>query len=138
MGVCGWSYFYGTHLIIYPRWSDHVLVTETGDGKLSVDLLLNQRGRHIAFKLFVFRIDSDYRRNNSAESIQRDMPGIHYFLGFFTSYERYGFRSRVSIGIPLWFLTGMLGLITIYIWRKTGKPKSGGAFPVETKKLGAM
>jgi len=56
------------------------------------------------------------------------------FLGFMWGNE----QGQSWIALPFWFLTSVLALILIYVWRKTRpKPNPATAFPVETGKVTA-
>ena len=55
------------------------------------------------------------------------------FLGFSYWHEPLGWRMPIhwQVMVPYWFLILVFAGLLYFVWRKTGKPKPAGAFPVE-------
>lgn len=60
-------------------------------------------------------------------------PNIHFFAGFGLEHEAGSWGHVEVLTVPYWFLIPLFGFILFFVWRKTGKKKLGGAFPVEVK-----
>jgi len=93
--------------------------------------------------LFAFGKGGDARQGFQFEklgwSLPADfslLPSTHSFLRFLIGNESSSGISQFIVGVPLWFLTSMLTLTLIYVWRKTRpKPNPATAFPVEIDKV---
>ena len=68
------------------------------------------------------------------------IAGISYyhFAGFLYELEASTGGTPIntySVGVPMWFLMSLVGMASAYMWRKAGRSKPGGAFPVEIDKI---
>ena len=57
--------------------------------------------------------------------------GTPYFLGFSFRHILASDMYMYMFGVPYWFLLIIFSAVLFVVWRKTGKPKPGRAFPVE-------
>ena len=61
----------------------------------------------------------------------------HYFMGFgFIRYAGERDAFGYMFAMPYWFLFVVFSAILFFVWRKTGEPKPGRAFPVEMANRG--
>ena len=63
--------------------------------------------------------------------MEADDPMVHDVLGFGVMYMDFPTHRLCSVSTPLWFFVVVLSAVLLFVWRKTGKPKPGRAFPVE-------
>ena len=88
--------------------------------------------------------NSFFNRYASPVENEEEIPWFVYdvsFLGFHYGSDADRIHgpggAQYVVGIPFWFLTAVLALVTVYVWRRTGRAKPNRAFPVELDKAGA-
>jgi predicted small integral membrane protein len=130
VGAWAWSYLY-LGGISYRR--GQLLVFAANHGELWIRWVERGWGPD-GVSVSYDPVPEDYAMS---EKYIRSYPRTKYFLGFFTSKDMNSFTGRErQAGIPFWFVTSVLAIALIYVWRKTRpKPNPATAFPIETVKM---
>jgi hypothetical protein len=109
-----WIRSYFDASAIYFQNGDDSLGVGVSEGTVFMGWM-NGRAGHDGLNLYNLKILKAY-------SI-RSLPGVHYFRGFFTRIYCGSYRLLVFLGMPLWFVTGVLVLAMAYVWRTAHRTK---------------
>ena len=73
--------------------------------------------------------NTTYVGEDPSLSVWRNHKGLHF--SDFHLMADFGSPPQSYIGLPLWFISFLLSVASLYAWQKTRHPNRGPAFPVE-------